>query len=1229
MARNASADVNAFFATLFASLCAAAALAAFLLYMSWRYLTGPTVGAGVALAAALRHAQVTPKRAVPLALLGMVLVSLVQQAVSEESAPTETQLDVPVTVSEPSLRLLPPTPPSPPSCWRVCLVSAFGPAPVPVPPTPLALLVNASFRLPGEAAAAALEALGPPGSFMRDFWAVLLPLGIVACVAFASLSRHCLTPLLRPVLRVLVTLRAASMVACLVVLGTLCLGAAALVAQRAWLLTLHSAPRLYLRALLHAAPAGPAAQLGVALVSAAWRGTGWRGVGEGGSEHLWRTLLLACAGVAAAAGCVARELVVVQEEPARSAAQVGLPLSLLRRLQRVETLDASGPEPRLSCGTGSTDAHALCAGAWCAVAVLAAWMALGVLTRLSGSAALRALFRAPLVAIRIAARLAVSVARAAWRSAKGPLAALGRAALAAGRALGRAARAAADAAAKAAHTVAGCVWRHRRGLAGTTLAACGAVLLGAAELHAVWWWAAPAAVPPSCASAAHFVYADVVWGGLPLLRLAGALSRRSGACGRAVLRAAVGTACAAGGGELVGREFGMAEARLLLSAPVAAVLRLIATPPPLPVKLVRDGVLPVVIGCALLLQAAAPLPPQDLPPPLASAPPLFFADNAPTPGQEALFGLALEVPAALALVLAGVRTLRNIAALSPALVAAGLAARRAAVSGAAIACRGVVAAWRCVVAVVARAVAAAQRLGARLLRLMTTWLEILLRLAASLLKLVYASLLRPAWRTATSAARASSQAPARLGRALARWLPPRLGWVLGWWPAVSAVSAAASCALFARAAAVAAASASPAAAVCAAAGCASAASIAIGAAAVVLPSAAPLRRVSRAASLLLGRTVREAVAGVSRAAAWAGTQAGHAAALVYRHLLAAPLAVALAAARAVGAALAAMARSVATMAHVAGRVLWRGAVRVAWLCILPLRVVWRRPGLMLAASAAAVVALWSLHSSGSAPSPAAILAPVRRCKELAVTPLLAVAHATSALGGGTLAAVSFGGLLLPAAVEVCAPALAWTAAVLEAAGTEAGGVAAAFGSAGALYTRAVALHAQPAFGALVWLLVAAVAALSDVEVPPRALAAVQLALLSKFFAASGWLVIPVMGLAVLYLWLSANAAAAAARERRQAAHAFAQLPARRRREGIKEALAQAEAPSRVFASDDCVICMEALPPDAARVLRCGHTFHPDCIAEWCARASHAPRCPTCMQPIHWQRAALDQALLVD
>ena len=87
-----------------------------------------------------------------------------------------------------------------------------------------------------------------------------------------------------------------------------------------------------------------------------------------------------------------------------------------------------------------------------------------------------------------------------------------------------------------------------------------------------------------------------------------------------------------------------------------------------------------------------------------------------------------------------------------------------------------------------------------------------------------------------------------------------------------------------------------------------------------------------------------------------------------------------------------------------------------------------------------------------------------------------------------------------------------------------------------------------------------------------------------------------------------------------------------RREVIEAALKLEDAPRKVYASDDCVICLDALPQAEAQPLRCGHTFHPHCIAEWCSRAggagNGAPRCPTCMQPISWRRALVDRALLV-
>ena len=105
---------------------------------------------------------------------------------------------------------------------------------------------------------------------------------------------------------------------------------------------------------------------------------------------------------------------------------------------------------------------------------------------------------------------------------------------------------------------------------------------------------------------------------------------------------------------------------------------------------------------------------------------------------------------------------------------------------------------------------------------------------------------------------------------------------------------------------------------------------------------------------------------------------------------------------------------------------------------------------------------------------------------------------------------------------------------------------------------------------------------------------------------------------------------------REVERALQRLAARQgdaaRREVIQAALRMEDAPRKVYASDDCVICLEALPQAEAQPLRCGHAFHPHCIAEWCSRAGAgggAPRCPTCMQPISWRRALVDRALLVE
>ena len=45
-------------------------------------------------------------------------------------------------------------------------------------------------------------------------------------------------------------------------------------------------------------------------------------------------------------------------------------------------------------------------------------------------------------------------------------------------------------------------------------------------------------------------------------------------------------------------------------------------------------------------------------------------------------------------------------------------------------------------------------------------------------------------------------------------------------------------------------------------------------------------------------------------------------------------------------------------------------------------------------------------------------------------------------------------------------------------------------------------------------------------------------------------------------------------------------------------------------------------------LRCGHTFHAGCAAQWISQTAGAARCPTCRQPVTLRRSLVEGALLV-
>lgn len=54
--------------------------------------------------------------------------------------------------------------------------------------------------------------------------------------------------------------------------------------------------------------------------------------------------------------------------------------------------------------------------------------------------------------------------------------------------------------------------------------------------------------------------------------------------------------------------------------------------------------------------------------------------------------------------------------------------------------------------------------------------------------------------------------------------------------------------------------------------------------------------------------------------------------------------------------------------------------------------------------------------------------------------------------------------------------------------------------------------------------------------------------------------------------------------------------------------------SSAYRSETCVICLDELTPQVSIVkqLRCGHTFHCDCIDQWLANSKH---CPLCLQHV--------------
>jgi hypothetical protein len=290
----------------------------------------------------------------------------------------------------------------------------------------------------------------------------------------------------------------------------------------------------------------------------------------------------------------------------------------------------------------------------------------------------------------------------------------------------------------------------------------------------------------------------------------------------------------------------------------------------------------------------------------------------------------------------------------------------------------------------------------------------------------------------------------------------------------------------------------------------------------VLPSPAlrhlsklAVRHVDFGATRLLAAATRRAAAATRRAAAAARVGA-HVAARVaaalsrgLAHFLGPPLD---ALRRAAAAAARAARRALRQLGHWLGQLATTGARLLgaaARLLVAPLRVVWRSPTLSLGASVAAVAALYALHASGAwarvlatglgalhAARTAATGAAAVAATATASTSAIVVASAATSFTTASELVSGAGARVARAVARRHAFALGRGVHLLRGVVEQTGAAQAVLASAGA---SAGALHAAPAFGTLVWGLVALVSSTSPGDVPPKALAAVQLALVSHFW----------------------------------------------------------------------------------------------------------------------------------
>jgi hypothetical protein len=68
---------------------------------------------------------------------------------------------------------------------------------------------------------------------------------------------------------------------------------------------------------------------------------------------------------------------------------------------------------------------------------------------------------------------------------------------------------------------------------------------------------------------------------------------------------------------------------------------------------------------------------------------------------------------------------------------------------------------------------------------------------------------------------------------------------------------------------------------------------------------------------------------------------------------------------------------------------------------------------------------------------------------------------------------------------------------------------------------------------------------------------------------------------------------------------------------------------KLVTADHCVVCQEALPVGTvAKLMPCGHAFHPDCLDKWVLKSNSCPTCRNDEMPSEKQHFDLDERRVV-